>query len=708
MNYDDADAADQLGLALLQLGKLDEAVAAFRRAAEYNPKSLSARLNLGKTLLKQGKHKDAVTVFEDALALSADNPEALFGLGNALKATGRTQDALKALERGLASRPDHGEGLFEKGALLRDLKRVDEAEAALRAALAAQPDHREAGLALAKILHEARRFGEAVPVLERITEAHPDHVAGWVDLGSVFLGDRNYPRALDAYRRALGIEPASAAVLCNMSLALFGMGRTEEGIEACRTALAVEPASATAQFNMACMYLSLGRFREGWEAYEFRFPMGNNKAMREDIRAAPWRGEDLSSKSILVLGEQANGDYLHFSRYASALADLGAEVHFSVLPRLKRLLGSLPNAVTLLSETKSGMPFDFQCHMMSLPLRFERLGLPLPTSPYLSAEPELAEKWRARIGDHGFRIATAWQGTTYGGTETRRAFKLQHLKPLAAVPGVRLISIQMGEGIEQIEKLRGMTVDTLGPDFDSGEDAFVDTAAVIANVDLVVTCDTSIAHLAGAMGKPVWIALIASPEWRWQRDRKDSVWYPSARLFRQATDGDWDGVFREMADALRERVSRPDSGKLPPRAGQAPAPRVPVSWGECIDKITILEIKSKKISSPDALANIERELGELRHVLSSISPLSPEIEREWHKLRRVNEALWDIEDDIRDLEARRQFDGRFIELSRSVYQTNDERSRIKKEINLLTNSAIVEEKQYAKYGPDTAEDRTPT
>ena len=526
---------------------------------------------------------------------------------------------------------------------------------------------------------------------------HPDKLNGWLDLGSALLDTRDHAEGAEAYRRALAIEPVSAAALCNLSLCLSGVGRFEEAIAACKSALAIEPGSATAQFNLAFTYLTLGRFDEGWLAYEYRFT-GKNKAIREDVRAAPWCGEDLNGKSILVVGEQGNGDYLQFVRYLKPLADLGASVDFLTHPRLIRVLSTLPAPVTFMSELPPGKRYDFQCHMMSLPGRFHTMGLRIPAAPYLSAEPERVQRWARRIGTEGFRIGVVWQGAVYVGRQSDRAFKLENLLPVAKVPGVRLISLQIGTGTEQLEALpKDMTVEILDPDYDTGEDGFVDAAAVMANVDLVISCDTSLVHLAGALGRPVWIALNEAPEWRWQRDRSDTDWYSSARLFRQTTRGDWDGVFHRMAEALRQpgrSLSVPTHGT---NGARPPSPQVPVSWGECIDKITILEIKARKVTSAEAADNITRELSELTAALARMAPAAPEFERRRAELRQVNETLWAIEDEIRECEAKKQFGERFVELARSVYIHNDERARIKRAINALTNSAIVEEKLYRAY-----------
>ena len=495
------------------------------------------------------------------------------------------------------------------------------------------------------------------------------------------------------------IQPACAAAYCNMALALMSLGRLDEGIEACRRAIFLEPGSAVATFNLGCLQLAAGNFQEGWENYESRRLEPGKKWAHEDIGAAPWTGEPLHGKSILVLCEQGNGDQIQFARYVVALLDLGATVTFLTPKRLHRLFSTLSVRITLIDNVLPGSHFDFQCSLMSLPLCFERLRLPIPTLSYLFAEPDRIARWRNQIGDHGFRVGVVWQGNRYPSGDGFRPFPLSALRPLSALPNVRLVSLQINEGRDQIATLpAGMNIEELGPDFDAGDDAFVDSAAVMNVLDLVVTCDTSLAHLAGALHRPVWIALNESPEWRWQRNRSDSIWYPTARLFRQSNRADWDGVFSRMALELALTIE--DQAALISNASdETPkqAPRVGVSWGELIDKITILEIKSERLSSRDAITHVRRELQHLLSVASDPAVLSPGVQKRRLDLRAVNEKLWDIEDAIRSCEAARRFDDHFTELARSIYILNDERGRIKHAINVELKSLFVEEKQYRSY-----------
>ncbi len=557
----DAEGANELGLILLDHERYEEALQWFQRALAIR-RLVATQLNAGIALRKLKRFEEAISRFQDVLAARPDHPAACFNIGVSLHALERHSQALKWLRRALDLRPSHAESALQLGNVLRALKRNDEAMVAYQQALSLHPDCVDSLLGLAALQYELRHFAEASATYQRIVELDPKSLVGWIGLGGALLGVSRHADALTAYRRALALEPSSAVALCNMSLALAGLGRLPEAIEVCRKAIFLDPGGAAPNFNLACLLLTLGNFREGWPAYEYRYQVTGEKWLSPDVHAAPWAGEPIAGKSILIIGEQGNGDQIQFARYAAALCSLGASVTYTLPARLHRLFGTLPGSIDLLSKPPSNSRFDFQCPLVSLPGIFERLGLPLPIEPYFSAEPARVARWKDRIGDHGFRIGIVWQGNRYQGGDGFRSYKLEALRPLATIPGVRLISLQAGLGTEQLGTLpTGMAVETLDPDYDAGEHGFLDAAAVMEVVDLVVSCDTSMVHLAGALGRPVWIALNEAPEWRWGRDRTDNVWYPTARLFRQDSRGDWDGVFVRMAHALTQRLNERSDGQ---------------------------------------------------------------------------------------------------------------------------------------------------
>jgi tetratricopeptide (TPR) repeat protein len=678
-----AEAANELGGVFVRMERFEDGLRWFRRALEIRPSFMAAKINAGVALRKLERFDEAATSFQEVLSSTPDDAVACFNLGLSLSALQRHDEALKWLRRASDLRPDHAESARELGVVLTALKRNEEAIVAYQHAVSLQPDSIQVLLSFGERLQEARRFEEAAAAFGKVVDLDPNHCNGWLCLGAALLGLNRYADSLAAFRRALALEPGSVVGYCNMALALMGLDRLQEAVDASRKALFIEAGSAVASFNLGCALLTLGNFREGWEGYEYRFVMGGNKWLRPEAHAAPWTGEPLEGKSILVLGEQGNGDQIQFSRYLPALSDLGASVSYLAPNRLHRLFRSLGESITLLAEIPQDARFDFQCPLMSLPGRFDRLNLPIPTRPYLKAEPERVARWKDRIGDEGFRVGIAWRGNTYPHGDGFRSFRLDALRPLAALPGVRLISLQLKEGKEELDKLPAeMHVEMPSPDFDAGPDGFLDSAAILAVMDLVISCDTSIAHLAGALGRPLWIALNRTPEWRWQRQRTDSVWYPIARLFRQETNGDWDGVFSRMTEELAQLLqAQADESQERTSASRKPAPCVEVSWGDLLERIAILEIKTKRPACRAAIADVARELEHLKSVVAGFEPLSIVAQAKWDALRTTNERLWDIEDAMRACEAEQCFDMRYTHLAREAQALNDQRVRIKRDID---------------------------
>src|SRR5262249_2844689 len=310
-----------------------------------------------------------------------------------------------------------------------------------------------------------------------------------------------------------------------------------------------KPDFAEALKNRGMCRLLAGQYKDGWADYEWRWKAKEFQSKHPDIAAPVWQGEDVAGRNIAVFSEQGLGDIIQFVRYLPELARRHAKVTFFVNVKLIRLFKDLPIELRAFNTSHPGETFDFQCALMSLPLRFGTDVASIPNrTPYLRAERNLATKWKAHIGDSGFRIGIVWQGKADWG----RAIPLAEFLPLSRVPGVRLISLQKHHGLDQLAGLPADAgIELLGEDFDAGPDAFVDTAAVMENLDLIITTDTSIAHLAGALGRPVWVALKRVPDWRWMLDRQDSPWYPTMRLFRQQRDGEWKHVFANIQECLR-------------------------------------------------------------------------------------------------------------------------------------------------------------
>ena len=304
--------------------------------------------------------------------------------------------------------------------------------------------------------------------------------------------------------------------------------------------------------NRAFWKLLVGQYKEGWNDYEWRWETEEFPSKRPDVNALLWRGEELRGRRLLVFSEQGLGDVIQFVRYLPLLLEREANVTFLTSAKVIRLLRPLTAKIAVISATKE-TTYDFQCALMSLPYRFNTDLSSIPNKvPYLAAEEELVARWKARIGGHGFKVGIAWQGNPRASIDQGKSIPVAEFVPLSGLPGVRLISLQKHDGLDQLALLQpDSKIETLGDDFDNELDAFVDTAAVMESLDLIITSDTSIAHLAGALGRPTWVALKHVPDWRWMLDRDDSPWYPTMRLFRQSARDDWRSVFAAIEQELR-------------------------------------------------------------------------------------------------------------------------------------------------------------
>ncbi len=517
-----ADAHSNRGVALQQLQRLDEALAAFRAALRVAPGHLNALVNSGNVLKLLGRNDEALQAFDRALALKPDLAEAALKRAYVHMARDDHEASLKDFERVLRLQPGNGEAALGRVSALVSLKRFDEALADVERILAARPDDSDATVVRGQILAELDRAAEALDLAEGLL------------------------------KRGLGGSKAEIV----KAAALWRLGRHGQAIAAGEEAARRHPDDVQIRQALSNYYLGSGDFAAGWEAYEFRAGAFDRKQEAFEKQAPRWTGEALTGKTILVFAEQGLGDTIQFARYLVSLHERGAKVKALVQPALLSLAGSLPAPVEWLDRARAVGGFDYQIPLLSLPRIFRTTIDSIPAAvPYLAAEPEKVAAWRERIGGEGRRIGVIWQGNPRYGQDHRRSVPLMHFAPLASLPGTRLYSLQAVHGLDQLERLPdGMAVEQLGEKITANPDGVSEIAAAMAALDLVVSSDTAMAHLAGALGRPVWVALNDDPDWRWLFERPDSPWYPTMRLFRQKRRGDWDGVFAEMAEALRERM----------------------------------------------------------------------------------------------------------------------------------------------------------
>jgi tetratricopeptide (TPR) repeat protein len=545
-----------LGVAALQQRQFEAAADYLKRAIALDTMNAVVHVNYGVALKNLGRPDEALANFDRAIALDPGFAEAFFNRGNLQAMLEQANAAIASYDQALAIEPDHVDAHNNRGNLLRQLGRYEEALANFKCTTALGPD--VAGFWMNRGVAEMKlnRFEDALASHSRAIGLKPGLAEAYHNRGVALREGQWLEDAVDDFDRAIALRPDFAQALNDRGIALKRLGRFDEALASYARALAIKPDDADALFNRGVAHLTLGRMAEGWRDYEHRWRGKSFSGHRPKLDAPHWTGEDLRGRSILVYDEQGIGDCLQFSRYLPWLVERGAAVSFRVRPSLHRLLRSLPGNTRFLASLRPREQFDFQCPLLSLAYRSGTEIADVPESfPYLRAEPERAARWRDKLGSAGFRIGICWQG---GPSDATRNFPLSAAYPLSQIPGVRLISLQKGEGLEQLNTLpAGMHVEQLGEEFDAGPDAFLDTAAVMQSLDLIVTPDTSIAHLAGALARPTWAALKFVPDWRWLLDRRDTPWYPTFRLFRQKTLNGFAAVFEEMAEELRKQRHHP-------------------------------------------------------------------------------------------------------------------------------------------------------
>jgi tetratricopeptide (TPR) repeat protein len=673
-----------LGAALHALGRPEEALAAHREALRLRPGHPDATAALGLALAEMGRLGEALPCLGEATRLRPDSPTALHNLGVALAQAGRPQEAVGALEGALRLKPDYPEACYNLGNVLREVGRRDEAVERLRQAVQQRPGYAEALNNLGLALTEAGKPEEAAVLLRQATRLRPQMKEAHNNLGLALAEMGRFEEAEGCYEGALALDPGYAEAHVNLGSAFKEQGRTEEAVACYEQALRLEPNSASARYNRALALLQQGDYVRGWPEYEWRW---KRKQTPRPFRQPRWDGSPLKGRTILLWCEQGLGDTLQFVRYAALVKAKGGTVVLECPARMVPLLSTCAGVDRLVAEGEALPGFDVQAPLLSLPGLLGTTLENVPAEvPYLHADLQRVEKWRRRLeAVEGFRVGIVWQGNPKFQWDRWRSVPLAEFAPLAEVEGVRLVSLQKRESAEQERRERAsFPVVELGDELDVGG-AFLDTAAVMRCVDLVVSADTAAAHLAGALGVPTWVPLAKVADWRWGRQGEGTHWYPSMRLFRQARLGRWGPVFRRMAGRLRG---------LAARRGRRPGLRVAVSAGELLDKITILEIKAGRISDPAKLAHVRAELEALRRAWGRPGAAPGELARLAAALRTTNEALWEVENKLRTCERAKAFGPEFVELARSVYRHNDERVRLKRRVSELLGSAWCEQKAY--------------
>jgi tetratricopeptide (TPR) repeat protein len=559
---DFAAAYGNRGLVLMGMGRMAEAMASLEKAIVLEPGYAVAYNNRGLALAQLERPTDALASYDIAIALKPDFPIAHSNRGRLLMSLGRPVEALESFDKTITLQPDFAEAHYNHGLVFKALGRADRALQSFSQAIVLDPGFADAYCNRGSVLRDMMLFEDALESLDRAIALQPDYAEAFCNRGLVSMDLRRLEEALANYDTAIRLKPDFAEAYSNRGLTLTDMKQFDAALESYDKAIALKPDFADSYWNKSYILLLTGQFEQGWHFYEWRKKL--SRSVPGCTHTQPlWLGEgDLAGNTLLIESEQGYGDVIQFSRYAQLAAARGAKVVLSVPDKLVRLMKSLTPAVDITDSRSAAADFDFHIPLLSMPMALKTDQDSIPAAPiYLRAEPNRVAKWNARIGNDGYKIGICWQGSKLGAV-IGKPFSLRQFSDVAKIPNVRLISLQKGDGVEQLQDLPpDLRVESLGEDFDSGPDAFVDAAAVMECLDLIITTDTSIAHLGGALGRPTWVLLKYMPDWRWFLDRSDSPWYPTMRLFRQAAYDSWSGVFAEIKAQLSDVIGEGRPGR---------------------------------------------------------------------------------------------------------------------------------------------------
>jgi tetratricopeptide (TPR) repeat protein len=586
-----------LGVALERVDRRPEALHCFEQALALDPHQADAHHNRGVLLAAQGRHAEALASIERALVLQPRQAAAQANRGTALLALGREAEALSSFDRAIALEPAAATAHHNRGLALMTLERPAEALASFDQALELGLDGASTHLWRAKALLALGQLAAALPSLDRAIvigpadfdthlqrgialarlERHAESVAAFGQAlaldrdsaeafnnrGAVLVRLFRPAEAIDDFVRAIECRPDYADAYINAGITQKGLGRPLEALRSLDRALALKPDEPTATWSKSVLKLALGAYRDGWPLYEARFRLPHVASNQRHFDGPRWSGgASIAGRTVFVHAEQGLGDTLQFCRYIPLLEGLGATVVFEVQPQLVPLMQSLDVRATIIGRGEPLPPFDFHTPLLSLPLAFGTDADSIPGGvPYLRVDPAATLEWRGRLATlPGFKVGLNWHGNPQAEKHAAlqaRSFPLSAAAALARLPAVTLVSLQKGEGAAQRTQVDfGEAIVQLTDPWHMGPDELAaETAAILLGLDLVITADTALAHLAGALGVPVWVVVQAVPDWRWLTDRTDSPWYPTLRLFRQRIAGEWPEVLGRVAAELAAKLS---------------------------------------------------------------------------------------------------------------------------------------------------------
>jgi Flp pilus assembly protein TadD len=544
------DIFHMLGVISDQQEDLDASIRYMKKAIHLNPNNASVNYNLGNVLKKKGQIDEAIECYQKALQLNPHFTAAYCNLGNIFKEKEQLDEAVVCYQKIIQLNPNDFEAYNNLGNTLKTKGELDGAMTCYQKALQLSPNFILAHNNLGTIYIEKKQFDAAIICYQKALRLNPNYADAYYNLGILYSEKEQFDEAIECYQKALQLDPNHFNTFKGLGIVFQEKGQVDNALSCYQKALQVNPNDPEAHWNKALLLLLNSHFKEGWKEFEWRWKTKKINVAHCDFPQPLWDGHDIEGLTILLYAEQGLGDTIQFIRYASLVAQQGAKVIIECQKELIPLLQKVEGVQKAVTFGQQLLEFDIHYPLLSLPLLFDTTIQTIPAKiPYIGVNATSVQKWTSRIKANTSKqkIGLVWAGSPRHKRDRYRSCPLEIFAPLARLSNMTFYSLQKGDAAEQAKNPpEGMNI----VDFTEDIHDFSDTAAVIENLDLTISVDTSVAHLAGAMGKPVWTLLPFAPDWRWMLNRADSPWYPTMRLFRQPSPGDWETVIKNISKDL--------------------------------------------------------------------------------------------------------------------------------------------------------------
>lgn len=511
------------------------------------------------------QYEEAIAFYKQALALNPTSAQVFFNLGQALYYAKKYPEALYAYKKTIQYKPDHSRAFMQIGKVMIDVNQYGDAIDPLKQSLLLEPKNGDCRILLSRAYNDKHLFTQAIEVVEKGLTLEPHHINLKFELANTYNLINRLDESLAIYQYLNDLIPNNPSIIYNIAFTLKKLGLLAESLPYYNKVLELNPNHSEAIFSRGLAYLVVGDFEKGWHGYEWRYSRPSQGSLR-DYNKPRWDGSDLQGKTILIHAEQGLGDTFQFIRYAQLVKEKNGIIIAAVQKPLVSIMKNCKGIDQVISLEETPPHFDVHSPIMSLPYVLKTRIDTIPNEiPYLFAEEKLVAQWKEKLSaDKNFKIGVCWQGNDNYATPLLRATVAQksvhpkQLQPICTIPGISVYSLQKTTGIDQLKDLpENMKIITFEGDFDQTNGRFMDTAAVIKNLDLVITVDTSVSHIASGLGTPTWVMLPNPADWRWMMDRTDSPWYPKVlRLFKQPTPGDWESMIKEVAQELEKHIAK--------------------------------------------------------------------------------------------------------------------------------------------------------